>query len=516
LVLTLGLEPIFSFGATIQPSVWLFDAFSLGAVTGPSNLGSLEAGAMVGFHVTGAYAAVKLLYNWTGINGCAPSLTSAWSCTLPSAGNYTVGANATNKYDYSESATPLSLSVAPALVKPVLTISPGSVDPNQSTMFSVVGQGGAPPYSYSWSGLPSGCASSPTASLSCAPSIPGTYATIVGSVTDTNGVRTSSSPGTLNVFGPVGLSTVVVHPGVVDVGKATTLSVAAHGGSGGYQYVWTGLPPGCATSDSAAFPCTPSSSGSYPLSVTVTDTFGGQAMGTATLVVAPFPTVLLTLTPTILDAGEAMSLTATTTGGVGNFTFAFTGLPPGCSAGTHPIVLCTPSEAGPYLLQVTATDSEGLSVTSQPLSVAIAATLGVGVVVTPEPVSVGGAVTISLRSTGGSGPYSYAYAGLPPGCASQNLSALTCTPTQPGNYTVQAFVTDASGVERSTVFFLVVHAPSKSTAATSWLLAGVGVAVVVALLAALLLLRRQRRDEDWATTPQEPPSEGQPPDEPST
>ncbi|MCI4363431.1 MAG: hypothetical protein L3K13_03900 [Thermoplasmata archaeon] len=518
LVLTEGIEPYYGFGVTIHANVWLFDAFSLGSVSGPAGSAILEAGTTVLFHVATPSGSAKLLYIWTGIAGCTPSTTARWSCALPTAGNYTVGANATNQYDLVRAATPLNLSVLPTLATPLLSIAPTSVDPNESTVFSLVGHGGAPPYSYAWSGLPFGCSSASTANLTCTPSVPGTYSTIVGTVTDSIGVHRSSAAGTLSVFGSVGLSPVVVHPGLVDVGRSTTLSVGAHGGSGGYQYVWSGLPPGCATSDSAAFPCTPSSSGSFPLSVAVTDTLGGHAVGTATLNVAAFPTVNLTLSPAVLDAGEQMTLSASTTGGVGNFTFAFTGLPFGCTSGTHPVVQCAPSVEGPYVMQVSATDSEGLTVQSAPLGITIAAALGVGVVVTPAPASLGGEVTISLRSSGGSGPYSYSYSGLPPGCLSQNLSALTCTPTRAGNYTVHAYVTDASGVQRSTIFYLVVHAPAKNTAATTWLFVGLGVAVTAVLLVVLLLLRpRWRgRDEEWVEAPDEMPLEGTGPDGPAT
>lgn len=59
----------------------------------------------------------------------------------------------------------------------------------------------------------------------------------------------------------------------------------------------------------------------------------------------------------------------------------------------------------------------------------------------------GSAVKFWDNATGGTGAgsYTYSYSGLPPGCLSQNLSVLSCTPTQGGVYVVSASATDASG-----------------------------------------------------------------------
>jgi galactose oxidase-like protein/SprB-like repeat protein len=508
LLLTEALEPFVGV-TSIHAAVWLFDDFSVGAVSSSPSTLKPEVGMALGFHVAIPSSGATYSFGWSGVPGCTPATNATWRCTLHSTGPTLVNANATNGYGLSLNATPLSLEVLPALATPILSISPSSIEPNGTATLSLAGSGGTTPYTYAWSGLPPGCANLAVANLTCSPSESGTYATIVGNVTDANGVTRHSAAGSLTVFGVLGLSALLAHPGAVDIGRSTTLSVAAHGGSGAYTYTWGGLPAGCASSDSAAFPCTPSMSGTYALNVTVADSIGGEAIATGTLVVAPYPAVSLSVNPSVVDAGEPMNLTASPTGGVGNFSFAFTGLPPGCSAGTHPIVQCSPSTAGPYVLAVTATDSDGVAVQSSPLALTIAGSLGLGAVVTPLPVTVGTAVTISLRSSGGSGPYVYSYSGLPPGCAPQNTSALTCTPSAPGNYTVIGYVRDASGTVRSTTFYIVVQAPTKSTSSSTWLFAGAGAAVVLAAIAALLLLRRRRGRTDASSeeAPSEEPAE---------
>ncbi len=58
--------------------------------------------------------------------------------------------------------------------------------------------------------------------------------------------------------------------------------------------------------------------------------------------------------------------------------------------------------------------------------------------------------------SGGTGPLSTSYSGLPPGCASQDLLTLSCAPNQSGIFTVVATVTDALGYQASALTTLTV------------------------------------------------------------
>ena len=75
---------------------------------------------------------------------------------------------------------------------PVLSIMPTQVSQGQTISVQTSVSGGTPPYSFTYSGLPSGCNGYSTASFSCTPNGPGTYNVQV-TVTDVNG-NTSTSP----------------------------------------------------------------------------------------------------------------------------------------------------------------------------------------------------------------------------------------------------------------------------------------------------------------------------------
>ena len=78
----------------------------------------------------------------------------------------------------------------------------------------------------------------------------------------------------------------------------------------------------------------------------------------------------------------------------------------------------------------------------------------------PPTLEVNSATTLLVNVTGGLTPYTYAYAGLPPGCATQNLSSLSCTPILAGNYTVRVFVNDSVVQSATATLALTVTLPS--------------------------------------------------------
>lgn len=130
--------------------------------------------------------------------------------------------------------------------------------------------------------------------------------------------------------------------------------------------------------------------------------------------------------------------------------------------------------------------------------------------VTSSPMTLGSSVTFSVAATGGTGALSYAYSGLPPGCASTNASTLTCTPTQPGSYTVTVTVTDTAGHADHAAVSLVVNPAATilglDPAVAYVLFAAIAAVVVLALAWVFLRSRKKRQAPPGETPPPPPPS----------
>ncbi len=77
------------------------------------------------------------------------------------------------------------------------------------------------------------------------------------------------------------------YPSTIDAGQSLTITAVAANGSGGYTYSWANLPQGCRGEDIASITCTPSSSGTYEVTVTVTDSTGETTTASTTITIAP-------------------------------------------------------------------------------------------------------------------------------------------------------------------------------------------------------------------------------------
>ena len=104
-------------------------------------------------------------------------------------------------------------------------------------------------------------------------------------ITDSAGFSVSSAALFIVVaFAPT-ISSFTASPGSVVAGTTTTFTVGASGGAGVRSYSYRGLPAGCSNADEPTFACTPTSTGTYTIGVTVSDANGETAQSNATLTV---------------------------------------------------------------------------------------------------------------------------------------------------------------------------------------------------------------------------------------
>jgi hypothetical protein len=174
------------------------------------------------------------------------------------------------------SAAPRATAIAPSGAPSAsLTVTPNAVVVDNPIQLSAQVTGGTPPYTYTWSGLPPGCAPGNVSTSSCSPTQSGSYPVSVG-VRDSAGSSSTSNIVTLTVYTPVSVS-LTVSPTSVNTNQSVTIAASTSGGTGVYSYSYSGLPAPCTSSNLSSIQCAPRSPGSYTVSVTVRDSAGNSA-----------------------------------------------------------------------------------------------------------------------------------------------------------------------------------------------------------------------------------------------
>ena len=277
---------------------------------------------------------------------------------------------------------------------------------------------------------------------------PGAYRFSAYGVDADSEVVGPSNTVTVQVNAPLSASNLRVNTtsGGADVGESVRISVVAAGGLPGYTYVWSGLPPECPPSNSAALDCVPNHAASYSLSVQVTDTnHTVVSAGPIAFVVSPALVPSLRLSTGAIDLNQSVGIAWSIAGGAGRYSTVWTGLPAGCAAPSGSAAACVPSVAGSYGIAVTVSDSNGASATSPTVALVVHPFLTAVLGIDRTIIDAGVNATISARVLGGSAPYTFGWSGLPDGCPAANLSALVCAPFTGGTFSVTLVVTDILG-----------------------------------------------------------------------
>jgi hypothetical protein len=310
--------------------------------------------------------------------------------------------------------------------------------------------------------------------------VPGVYTVWVNSTTEQHNLGSCAISGghTLTVIVPGTCSPMVTTPigtpASVDVGQTvvfrTTLTAV---GSGGDTFNWSSLAAGlgCRPSANASISCAPNLKGTYTVAVTATDSSGNSnTSGPLRYTVDSDPVVGSPGgSPGTVETGAAVTFTATPSGGSGNFTYLWAGLPMPCTGTLSSAPVCRPAMAGGYSVSVTVTDSNGDRVTSSPLAYEVAAGPSVSPLVATPPTSIdlGESVNFSATAHGGTGSYTYTWQGLPAGCTSVDAPSFVCRPSAAGTSSVTLEVIDADGGQASSApLSFSVYAPLQLGALT--------------------------------------------------
>jgi PKD repeat protein len=462
---------------------------------------SSDVGQLVSFTCGATGGIPPFTYSWTFGDGSGATGQNV-SHTFNSPGTMNIQCTVIdNLQTSSQNATSIMVLSDPSIS--LQTANPTSVDIGQTVTFTAQATGGSGGYAYLWTGLPTGCSSSNIPTIACQPSATGTFP-VTANITDSNGFSITSSTLSVSVSPDLSLTSFTASPDKLDIGQTITFAASASGGSGGLSFAYYGLPTGCETANSTNLSCTPTSTGTYHVILTVTDSNGLTVSNSRiTVAVSPDPTAAVVASPSPSDLGQTLTLAVTVHGGTGPFSYSYPMLPPSCTSSNSPTLSCTPSTVGNYTIEAIVADEAGQTSTTY-INMSVNPIIRISTLNTSlTSLDTGQEFTLTLSTTGGTAPLSYSYSGLPPSCSSINSPVLHCTPSTSGLYLIQATVTDKAGKTATSSLNVTVQ-PAKVTGLTAnheyLLFGGLISAFIFAIIVSAVLLRGGKRPSKPATS----------------
>jgi hypothetical protein len=357
----------------------------------------------------------------------------------------------------------------------VWTCPQGSVGSPYSVQF--YSRAGCTPYvefSVASGGLPPGLSISPSGLLSGTPTQAGMWEPWMrvkdipssqGGISWCADDRSAERQFIFNILPGLDLEPATVPPGTVGSSYSATLTVTP-AGTQTFTVTAGTLPPGLDLgSSNGAISGTPTTAGSYPFKVQVTDNQGRSIAREYKIDVAnPIvvsPLALQGQSGEHSEVGTALSGTLSATGGNGTLTWSLASgsLPTGVELGPDGTISGTPTTAGTFTFTAQVTDVDGRAATvSQTLIVA--STLGFKTLALKS-ARVGRLYSAKLKTLGGVAPVKWKILGgkLPRGIRfDKTLGVFAGTAKREGTYRVSVQATDALGVTAKKTYVLVVKA----------------------------------------------------------
>ncbi len=295
---------------------------------------------------------------------------------------------------------------------------------------------------------------------------PTSTGTVSFDVTPTDGIGTGATTQySFNVINMITISPASLPNG--QVGVAYSQMITASGGTPPVTFAITsqfGLPPGLMLNPNGLLNGMTLIPGTFPITVTATDSTGLTGSIQYTLIVTPAPAI--TLSPASLPSGQAgipYSQTITASGGIGApFTFAITsqfGLPPGLKLNPNGVINGSSLYAGTFPITITATDGIGDTGSMQ---YTLIMTPAPAITLSPASLPSGQAGVFysqTISASGGAGSLTFAITsnfGLPPGLMLNPNGTITGSTTYAGTFPITVTATDIEGDTGSMQYTLIV------------------------------------------------------------
>jgi prepilin-type N-terminal cleavage/methylation domain-containing protein len=352
LISGVSVEPLFNSNAVATPPTVTNPGAQVGEVGVAATLSLVASGgsAPIIWSATGLPA--NVLMSSSGVLTGAPTV----------AGAYTVTATATDVFKLIGTATfALTVNPAPALTTP----GPQTTVVGDVVALPLTLTGGTAPFAFTATGLPTGLAVNATTGLvSGTPTTAGTGSVTV-TVTD-KFLQTATATFAWTVIPRPTVTTALTSYSGTAGTAITTLNMAASGGTPGYAWTATGLPPGVTITNGGVISGTPTTGTRFITVATVTDSLGAKATKTFIFNMAVPTPAYVKVTAPIADRSDSVnasvSIPLTASGGSNAYTWTATGLPTGVTVSGSTLT-GKPTVAGTYVVTVVAKDGASKTAT---------------------------------------------------------------------------------------------------------------------------------------------------------
>jgi hypothetical protein len=362
--------------------------------------------------------------------------------------------------------------ILPAIVFNDRKLDAGKVGVAYSATLTASGADGI---TFASENLPAGLTLAANGSISGTPTEAGTYlfkviASAEGATSTVASIVLSVAEEDEVILPVIVFSDRKLDSGKVGVAYSATLTAS---GATGITFASENLPAGLTLAANGKLSGTPTQAGTYLITVTASATGAQSATASIVLSVAEEDEVILPIivfSDRKLDAGKvgvAYSATLTASGATG-ITFASENLPAGLTLAANGKLSGTPTQAGIYLITVTASATGAQSTTASiVLSVAEEDEVILPVIVFNDRKldagKVGVAYNATLTASGATG-ITFASENLPAGLTLAANGKLSGTPTQAGTYLITV-TASATGAQSTTASIVLSVSPAAATEA---------------------------------------------------
>jgi hypothetical protein len=338
----------------------------------PLTMNCAAGSAVVGVPYSSAVTAAGGVgaYTFTLLSGSLPpgltlSSNGTISGTPTGTGTYTYVVQVTDSQGNTAQTAGCSITVNPAVTATCASITAvqgAAITPVTMTASGGTGSG----YTFTATGLPAGLSMASNGTISGTPTVSGTFSYTV-TVKDSAG-----NTGTVNCSVTVA-APVSANCASITAVKGTAITAVTMTGTGGmgapYTFTATGLPAGLTMASNGTISGTPTVSGTFSYTVTVTDKSGntGTVSCSVTVAAPPVPLTLSCPSSATGTVGSAYSSSVAASGGTGPYSYSLASgaLPPGLALNSSTgAITGSPTTGGNFAFSIRVTDSKGATALS--------------------------------------------------------------------------------------------------------------------------------------------------------